>query len=47
MQLWPAELGILKGPGSEHWLLAVWKLKIEYVSFKDSIFKILIILGRT
>lgn len=22
VQLWPAELGILKGPESEHWLLA-------------------------
>lgn len=27
IQLWPAELGILKGPKSEHCLLAVRKLK--------------------
>lgn len=45
VQLWPAELGVLKGPESEHWLLAGWKLK-ENISFKDGIIKLWIILGR-
>lgn len=40
IQLWPAELGILKGPKSEHCLLPVRKLKKKKVSFKDGIFNL-------
>lgn len=46
IQLWPAELGILKGPKSEHCLLAAQKLKKKIKNFKDGIFKSLNYFGK-